>query len=82
PPDLAWQSVIAELGRRTEALFAEGRDVCDAVRGRLRYELRATWLGGATVLSRTLEVRQRSLHARPVLRRLDLATILLRSAWW
>ena len=30
----------------------EGRPVCDAVRGRLRYELRATWLGGMRILDR------------------------------
>ena len=31
---------------RTRALFDAGRPVADGVRGRLRWELRATWLGG------------------------------------
>ena len=48
--DEAWRRVIDVLGARTDALFDEGRAVCDAVRGRLRYELRATWLGGTTIL--------------------------------
>lgn len=76
--DAAWQRVMADLGARTQALFDEGRPVCDAVRGRLRYELRATWLGGVTVLRRTLEVRRTSLHARPVLTRADALRLAAR----
>ncbi len=80
--DDAWRRVIEVLGVRTQALFDEGRPVCDAVRGRLRYELRATWLGGTAVLRETLEVRRRSLHERPVLTRVDLARIAVRAVWW
>jgi hydroxysqualene synthase len=77
-----WRRVMNELGARTRRLFAEGRPVCDAVRGRLRYELRATWLGGSAVLRRTLEVRQRSLHERPVLTRSDLVRIAADAVMW
>jgi squalene synthase HpnC len=80
--DAAWQAVFAELGERTQALFDEGRAVCDAVRGRLRYELRATWLGGTLVLDRTLELRRQSLHARPSLGRADLIRIAAGAFWW
>ena len=78
----AWSHVIDVLGARTRALFEEGRPVCDAVRGRLRYELRATWLGGTTILRRTLEVRRRSLHERPVLTRADLMRIAAGAIAW
>lgn len=81
-PDAAWLAVIAELGRRTQDLFNAGRPVCDAVRGRLRYELRATWLGGTDVLRKTLAVRTRSLHERPVLTRGDLVRIAARVITW
>ena len=47
-----WSAVLAECGRRTRQLFEEGRPVCDGVSGRLRYELRATWLGGTRILDR------------------------------
>jgi hydroxysqualene synthase len=40
---------------RTRQLFAAGRPLCDALRGRLRYELRATWLGGMRILDRVEE---------------------------
>jgi len=77
-PDAPWHAVISELGQRTQGLFELGRPVCDAVRGRLRYELRATWLGGTTVLRRTLDVRRTSLHARPTLTRGDAIRLAAR----
>lgn len=45
-----WARVLGECATRTRSLFETGRPVCDGVRGRLRYELRATWLGGVRVL--------------------------------
>lgn len=77
-PDASWRAVMSELGLRTQELFETGKPVCDAVRGRLRYELRATWLGGVTVLCRTLEVRRTSLHARPTLTRADALRLVAR----
>ena len=47
-----WKSALADCGARTRALFERGRPVCDGVSGRLRYELRATWLGGTRILDR------------------------------
>jgi len=48
----AWHATLADVTRRTRALFAAGRPLCDGLRGRLRYELRATWLGGVTILDK------------------------------
>ena len=47
-----WSAALADCGARTRALFERGRPVCDGVSGRLRYELRATWLGGTRILDR------------------------------
>ena len=47
-----WQAALADCGARTRELFQRGRPVCDGVSGRLRYELRATWLGGTRILDR------------------------------
>ncbi|HUQ87346.1 MAG TPA: squalene synthase HpnC [Vicinamibacterales bacterium] len=47
-----WRAALADCGARTRALFEQGRPVCDGVSGRLRYELRATWLGGTRILDR------------------------------
>jgi squalene synthase HpnC len=46
----AWRNAVASATDRTRALFMGGRPLCDAVNGRLRYELRATWLGGMRIL--------------------------------
>ena len=48
----AWRGAVAAAVARTRALFDDGRPLCDAVRGRLKYELRATWLGGMRILDR------------------------------
>ena len=42
----------AMVAARTRALFDAGRPVCDGVSGRLRWELRLTWLGASRVLDR------------------------------
>jgi hydroxysqualene synthase len=47
-----WQRALSTATARTRLLFDEGRYVCDGVRGRFRYELRATWLGGIRILDR------------------------------
>src|SRR5678816_2662829 len=52
---------------RTRQLFAAGRPLCDAVTGRLRYELRATWLGGSRILDRVDAQLKSGIGHRPVL---------------
>ena len=66
----AWARAIeASAAAARATAFAEGRAVCDGVRGRLRLELRLTWLGGMRILER-VEARPRSIlleqpaHAR------------------
>lgn len=48
----SWQAAVGDAASRTRLLFDEGRPLVDAVRGRLRYELRATWLGGTRILDK------------------------------
>ena len=47
-----WTARSATCGRAHARALRAGRPVCDGVSGRLRYELRATWLGGTRVLER------------------------------
>ncbi len=72
PMPTAWQAVFRDVDARTAALFAAGRGVADHVRGRLRYELRATWLGGSLIRQRTARLRRSSFHARPTLTAADV----------
>jgi len=48
----AWRAALSAAVARTRAMFLIGRPLCGAVAGRLKHELRATWLGGMRVLSR------------------------------
>lgn len=79
------ESVIAALAvavHRTRALFDAGRPLCDAVRGRLRYELRATWLGGVRVLERVERLKLDAFHKRPALGLLDAPWLAARLLAW
>ncbi len=62
-----WQRALATAVARTRLLFDEGRYVCDGVSGRLRYELRATWIGGTRILDRIERSRFDVMRRRPTL---------------
>ena len=63
----AWQAAVAEAARRTRTLFEQGRPVADAVQGRLRWELRATWLGGTCILDKLDAVGYDVFSTRPTI---------------
>jgi len=67
---------------RTRHLFAEGRPVTEAVTGRLRWELRATWLGGMRILDKVEALNYNTLHHRPKLSASDAAGILIGVLNW
>ena len=78
----SWMAALAECVARTRACFAAGRDVCDAVGGRLRYELRLTWLGGTRMLQLVERTGAALLHRRPTLGARDVPPILWRAVRW
>ena len=80
PP--AWRSAMRAAVERTRQLFAAGRPVTDAVSGRLRWELRATWLGGMRILDEVEALGYDTLHRRPKLSTADAAAIGLGVITW
>jgi hydroxysqualene synthase len=62
-----WRCALGRVAARTRSLFSAGRPVCDGVTGRLRYELRLTWLGGTRVLDRLQRDDFDVFTARPTL---------------
>ena len=78
----AWARAIERCVEYTRDLFAEGRAVCDGVRGRLRWELRFTWLGGARILERVERGRFTLMTERPALGGADAPLLLARSLTW
>jgi len=77
-----WRAALGDVSNRTRELFARGRPVCDGVTGRLKLELRLTWLGG----SRILDALERSgfdvFNRRPALGAGDAATLVWRAIAW
>ena len=77
-----WQSALRDCATTTERLFMRGRPVCDVLRGRLRYELRATWLGGTHILAKLRQVEFDVFRHRPRLTRADAIVIALSALTW
>jgi squalene synthase HpnC len=77
-----WAAAVAECVIVTRARFDAGRAVCDGVAGRLRLELRFTWLGGVRILDRVDAERVRLLHDRPTLSKADVPALLWRALRW
>ena len=77
-----WRAALAEMSRRTRALFIEGRPVCDVVHGRLRWELRATWLGGTRILDRLDASGYDVFGSRPTLSAADGPWFVHRLMTW
>lgn len=77
-----WAAAMRACSARTRQLFAEGRPVCDGVGGRLRYELRATWLGGSRILDRLEAVNYDVFTSRPSLGASDAIVIASKALLW
>ena len=78
----AWGRALERCAAVTRDLFREGRSVCDGVRGRLRVELRFTWLGGMRILERVEHGRLSLFEHRPALGAADVPVLLWRASRW
>ena len=77
-----WVATMHACVARTRALFGAGKTVADHVTGRLRIELRATWLGGVRILDKVEALGYDTLHRRPRLTAADAAVIAARMVRW
>lgn len=77
-----FRRLMAEQIARTRSLYEVGRPLCDAVRGRLRLELRLTWLGGQRVLSLIEAVDYDVFARRPRLGALDGLALVGKALLW
>jgi len=77
-----WCCALRRVAQRTRELFHAGRSVCDGVAGRLRYELRMTWLGGTCILDRLERNDFNVFVARPTLRLADAPNLVWRALTW
>ena len=77
-----WREALATCAAETRARFDAGRPIADAVSGRLRWELRATWLGGVRILDRLERSGFDVFRARPALGWSDAAAIGTHTLFW
>jgi phytoene synthase len=77
-----WRTALRSVAAKTRALFEAGRPVCDAVGGRLRWELRVTWLGGMRILDNTEAGDFDVFSRRPRLRPIDGALLVWKALRW
>jgi phytoene synthase len=78
----AWRAAVSKAGARTRGMFGDGRAVCDLVQGRLRYELRVTWLGGMLILDRLEETGYDVFTRRPTIGKADVPALAWRAIRW
>jgi phytoene synthase len=78
----AWRAAMAAAVARTRAMFMAGRPLCGAMAGRLKHELRATWLGGMRVLSRIERADFDVVARRPSLGAGDVPWLAWKLATW
>jgi phytoene synthase len=77
-----WRAVLTTMIERTGALFDAGRELCDGVSGRLKWELRLTWLGGRRILEKVETARLTSFETRPTLGAADAPALLRDAILW
>jgi squalene synthase HpnC len=77
-----WRAAVRACVVTTRALFEAGRPVADAVHGRLRLELRATWLGGSRILDKIERLDCDTMATRPVLHLTDGLRMLPSLLMW
>jgi squalene synthase HpnC len=82
PLPAAWVRALEVCVAVTRDQFELGREVCDAVPGRLRVELRITWLGGRRVLDRVERRLRDLLQFRPTVGAADLPGLLWNALRW
>jgi hydroxysqualene synthase len=78
----AWRAALQGATQRTRELFLAGRPICDAVHGRLRWELRFTWLGGMRILENIEATGFDVFRRRPTLTTADAPVLGWRALRW
>jgi phytoene synthase len=77
-----WRHAVAAAVVRTRALFNDGLPLCDRLRGRLRYEIRVTWLGGTRILDRLEDMGFDVLSHRPTIGTTDIPWLAGTALGW
>ena len=64
---------------RTQKIFDQGKPLTKHLRGKLRVEIRLTWLGGTTILRKIEGLSYDTLNHRPKLSKIDMLGLLVKA---
>lgn len=73
------RKLLAHLCQLTRDLFQQGKPLLNQVHGRLKYELRLTWLGGTTILNKLEAGNFDIFRHRPKIGKRDLPLLLMKT---
>lgn len=77
--DAAYRKLIKFQVNRTQEIFDQGAPLTRELRGKLRVEIRMTWLGGTTILRKIEALDYDTLTKRPKLGKFDMAALLAKA---
>jgi squalene synthase HpnC len=77
--DQKYRDLIKTQVDRTQKLFEQGAPLTKKLKGKLRLEIRLTWLGGTTILRKIERLKYDTLNHRPKLGKADMALLFLRA---
>lgn len=76
-----FKNLMAHLIEHTEQLFYQGFPLLSHVKGRLRYELRLTWLGGMHIIKKLAYNDYDVFQKRPTVNKSNLPGFACRALW-
>jgi phytoene/squalene synthetase len=74
-----FRNMMRELVVMTEALFEEGKEIIELIDGRLKLELKATYLGGTEILNKIKGIDYNVLSKRIRIEKSDKINILFKT---
>jgi phytoene synthase len=74
-----YAALLSKQVQRTREFFERGRDLPELVTGRLRYELRFTWLSGMRILEKIERQGFDTLTMRPTVGRVENAGLIAKT---
>ena len=77
--DAAYRSLLKFQVDRTQEIFDQGKPLTKELRGKLRVEIRMTWLGGTTILRKIEALDYDTLNQRPKLGKVEMAMLLAKA---
>ena len=77
--DERFQRIIKELVDKTREIFEKGRPLINCLKGRLKLEIKATYLGGNSILDKIEKINYKVITERVKLSKSDTGSIFLKT---